>query len=503
LRAQTETRISRHGPRRLQKEAQCFGASASALDGCGGQCGICADPEVCSQGQCINPDACDPDCSGKGCGSDGCGGTCGTCLPTQQCTSNQCVDSGCIPQCIGKSCGSDGCGGSCGDCPESQTCDGGGHCGTAGGGNCGNLTFEGACEQDDKVVKWCEGDQVKTQDCTAFGDDFKCSWVENQETYWCTNSCQSACDGKECGDNGCGASCGSCNGGQVCNDTGTCVAAPGGGECGDITVAGQCEGTTLKYCLNGELKAISCGQYGKTCGWDADLEWNGCNDPAPGECVPNCLLTDGGAKQCGDDGCGNLCGVCDDGQGCTEGVCGEGSGSNECGDVTLDGMCEGATLKFCVDEALYTEDCAANDQVCGQSPDNGWFNCMAGEETPGGDDACEGLSDKGMCLDNTIQYCKDGAIDTIGCTEFGLHCLFSPTANQGAGGYDCLDDPGCLTSCPEDQKCQHDGSCGCDGITIEGVCEGPKLLWCNGTKLTIETCATGCSIDGSGYADCD
>ena len=62
--------------------------------------------------------------------------------------------------------------------------------------------------------------------------------------------CTPNCDGKECGDDGCGGVCGTCQEGETCNDNGSCVS----------------------------------------------------------ECVPNC---DG--KECGDDGCGDVCGICNSG----------------------------------------------------------------------------------------------------------------------------------------------------------------------------------------------
>jgi hypothetical protein len=76
---------------------------------------------------------CTPGCAGKVCGSDGCGGSCGTCPSPYVCSANgQCV---CTPNCIGKACGSNGCGGSCGTCPANQTCNANGQC-VIGPANC-------------------------------------------------------------------------------------------------------------------------------------------------------------------------------------------------------------------------------------------------------------------------------------------------------------------------------------------------------------------------------
>lgn len=69
--------------------------------------------------------------------------------------------------------------------------------------------------------------------------------------------CTPACEGRSCGDDGCGGSCGSCEGGLSC-DEGICVAG----------------------------------------------------------CVPSCE-----DSICGDDGCGGSCGSCQEGYGCEEGDC--------------------------------------------------------------------------------------------------------------------------------------------------------------------------------------
>lgn len=76
--------------------------------------------------------------------------------------------------------------------------------------------------------------------------------------------CVPVCDGKYCGDDGCGGVCGLCAGDDVCNDT-----------------TGRCE-------------------------------------PPGSACVGSCR-----GRKCGDDGCGNSCGECGDGEICadTEGVC--------------------------------------------------------------------------------------------------------------------------------------------------------------------------------------
>jgi hypothetical protein len=104
-------------------------------DGCGGSCGTCSAPNVCSaDGKCVcTPESDAAFCSrlarscGVATGNDNCGQPrsviCGSCAGTQSCggagVAGQC---GCTPQCQGKVCGSDSCGGTCGACPGNSTC---------------------------------------------------------------------------------------------------------------------------------------------------------------------------------------------------------------------------------------------------------------------------------------------------------------------------------------------------------------------------------------------
>ena len=43
---------------------------------------------------------------------------------------------------------------------------------------------------------------------------------------FCESDCLSDCEGKECGDDGCGGSCGECEAGFTCEPDGTCFEAP-------------------------------------------------------------------------------------------------------------------------------------------------------------------------------------------------------------------------------------------------------------------------------------
>lgn len=108
--------------------------------------------------------------------------------------------------------------------------------------------------------------------------------------------CFSSCDDKNCGDDGCGGSCGTCDVGWWC-DGGACVDDCGSAECGT------------------PLNGLSCG----TCeaGW-----W--C---AAGTCNDDC-----GTAECGTSPHGLSCGVCEAGWWCDTGTCKDDCADRECGE---------------------------------------------------------------------------------------------------------------------------------------------------------------------------
>ena len=114
--------------------------------------------------------------------------------------------------------------------------------------------------------------------------------------YKCNLQCVADCLGKECGEDGCGHFCGFCDPGFACDGEGqcqpNCQADCLGKECGDDGCGGSCGG---------------CPQVAPLC-----VE-NLCQL----ECIPDCL-----GKQCGFDGCEGDCGACPEGLPlCIEGNC--------------------------------------------------------------------------------------------------------------------------------------------------------------------------------------
>lgn len=281
----------------------------------------------------------------------------------------QIVTPACTPNCAGKQCGPDGCGGSCGECGYDQECTPQGLC--FGGPGC--------------VESWkpgCGG--CKCEDCVCSMDPYCCisAW-----DYLCVSECMNdcggcgscvpSCAGKECGDDGCGGSCGTCPPGLGCV-AGICQCVPQcqGKSCGPDGCGGSC-GECLfgQVCYHGNCKCLpsceqlECGQdgCGNLCGLCADgLE---CVDGVC-TCVPDCA-----GKDCGDDGCGGSCGTCSQGKVCVEGKCTciPACAGKQCGEDGCGGSCGICAAGFsCVDGQCVCEP-QCNGKECG--PDGCGGSC--------------------------------------------------------------------------------------------------------------------------------
>lgn len=169
----------------IEHDGAMFCPGYEGADGCcmvGNPCGLESDGLCNCEGVCVwDTDECAgcvPDCTGRLCGPDGCGGNCGPCQgPTNAC----CLDEVC----------------SCVPTPCFRM---GRECGEWGNG-CGEMVDCGTCD--------------------AFAD----STCENG-----TCICVPDCDGLECGPDGCGGVCGTCDDGLECTEDscleGACGFAP-------------------------------------------------------------------------------------------------------------------------------------------------------------------------------------------------------------------------------------------------------------------------------------
>jgi len=235
-----------------------------------------------------------------------------------------------------------------------------------------------------------------------------------------TGECVPDCDGKFCGDDGCGGSCGECTAddGNFCTDTacqaGSCVYVPNDNEC----AGGE-----------GKCHAGEC-------------------------CMPVCLNPDGSPK-CGDDGCGGSCEDCGCGFACVDGLGIEGDACLyiECGDDGCGGNCGECTMfdnSFCNPAGLCdcSRECAG--KVCGADGCGGscgvcecGFVCQTGN-CIATDDPCEGRECGSDGCGGSCGNCPDG----LDCTMEGL----CEQCNPKCAGKECGSD-GCGGSCGE-----------CDGL---------------------------------------
>lgn len=119
----------------------------------------------------------------------------------------------------------------------------------------------------------------------------------------CCGTCTPNCQGKQCGTDGCGGSCGSCHTGQTCQN-GTCVTT---GECGKDpahTCKDSCGGQGVGGCYCDSV----CASKGDCCPDKA---------ACCGTCTPDCS-----GKECGSDGCLGSCGECPESDVCSpQGQC--------------------------------------------------------------------------------------------------------------------------------------------------------------------------------------
>ncbi len=345
------------------------------------------------------------------------------------------------------------------------------------------------------------------------------------------------CDGKECGKDPLGFSCGSCTNGKECIEalgkcmplpTG-CVAkgSPGCGGCGcegcvckkfpscctenwDILCIAACEidcGYDCSPCpVNPSCEGLECGEYcgvscGKCPGGEVCYQYQ-C-------CVPDCA-----GKECGSDGCGGSCGSCSGTDECVDGACvscqpkceGKNCGSDGCGGVC--GQCTGADK--CIEGVCQSKTCAGS--CGGESPFDCWCDnqclefgdccpdvCAVCPDICG---ECSGIGPEGCCDGQTLRRCKDGELEVVDCAQVGPSCGW----NGPKGYYDCKTsgqaDPSgtfpmdCSAVCFSDCSGKACGDDGCGGSC--GVCGKGEVCTGEG-KCCAPSCAgKTCGDDGCG-----
>jgi hypothetical protein len=404
----------------------CCGDGA-CVAGQGENCATCIADCRCNQGEACNADTracvpvCAPECAGKDCGDDGCGGTCGRCANAEVCSADgQCL---CVPACDGRACGADGCGGTCGACANGQVCSADGACVGAPNGcgdaacvagqgedcatcpaDCGRCCGDGAC------------DAGQGEGCATCPADCGCGAGTSCDAMRGVCVCTPACNGRACGDDGCGGVCGQCGPDAVCNG-----------------VSGACEAVCVPQCL-GRL----CGDDG--CGGSCGACMPGVThcDAATGQCAPDCApVCDG--RSCGDDGCGGVCGVCAAGTRCdAAGRCLPDACDCVGGQLCVDGVCRDPAVLCAPENPIGL---CAEGQVCAQgscvdvgagcSGQNPTGICPVGQICRVG--ACVDLDDAALCDD--ANPCTEDTFDFV-----RNRCGHAPTNGRCTDGNGCTSD---------------------------------------------------------------
>jgi hypothetical protein len=343
--------------------------------------------------------------------------------------------AGCKPDCAARHCGSDGCDGTCGTCPTGESCSVAGWCilEDLTDWTCDPLLLD-AGDGCDCLCGFIDND-CGAEPFPAFGcpgPGFACS-----QTGECV--CAPQCNGKKCGEDGCGGTCGSCLENWVCNGEGTCVDP-------NVTPVWTCDpeyfedtlcdcecGIPDPACEDNPFMTFNCSSgYGCSpegkcicipdcddkdpcepdgCGWlcnTCPVETPFCVDGAcTAKCSPDCTTA-----ECGDDGCGGSCGDCSFGT-CVNGLCSDGDLGSPCNSVS-----------DCDLGGEFTSTCWQG--FCSQS-------CWDWTEMKPYEGSCEGASEMtvfgdayfcsstfGKCYpgEPEVQFCES----EIECEESGLTC---------------------------------------------------------------------------------
>ena len=349
--------------------------------------------------------------------------------------------------------------------------------------------------------------------------------------YCCTPVCETAGGVvKECGPDGCGGECGTCEGGTPC-DNGSCACTPDcngktcggdgcGGSCGDCPADyscwedGQCHlGGCVPQCAGKVCGPDGCeGFCGLCTGCDGlPLPPTSCLDgQCPQDCCPECTDAFGQALECGADGCGGLCGFCAANETCDDGtcVCIPACEGKSCGDDGCGGLC--GTCYGC--GGLPLPDSVCSDGVC---PPVCCAQCDDGQSC--GPDGCGGVC--GVCLDCageplSDEVCEDGACPQLCCAEcIGRECGpdgcgsfcgplpegACPAATDACTNGQCVCQPQCTTDNDAAKECGPDGCGAFCGVNPLGQCSLPQQTCIAGLCDCSPQC-TGkeCGDDGCG-----
>ena len=513
-------------------------------DGCEGLCGTCADGYVCETAG--DTSLCGPDCTAlcedKECGDAGLEAEClcGACDDANECTTDSCdafwkcnyasnsafcddgnpctVDDTCMGgDCVGtllplSEALADGC-----------TCESDSDCEPLDDGNIcnGHLVCNTGLD-----VPVCILDAGSVLDCTddspcilaACDPVSGCSFPEAPDGTQCPGGpqnqclngqcvCVPDCQGKECGPDGCGGSCGECPGPQdfCMNDQCQCLPNCVGKQCGPDGCKGvcgecddgfwctddDCKSGTCAFHLHNACKiggqcyapsdvkpadpCLECDPDDSTISWSSVVDGTTCG-PGTAVCFQgSCCSASCSGKDCGGDGCGGTCGGCVPPLLCKGFNCVCPNNQVACGETCCPG---GQTCKQ--GGCCQPETCSSLDKECG----------------PGYLDGCGGILNCGQCNKHPNSYCSSGSC------KCNPSCAGKECGDDGCGGNcgacgcgeQCIGDSCHFTAC-SGKEC---GSNGCGGVCGDGTCPPGKSCK-NGNCTCLPKCAgKQCGPDACG-----
>ena len=337
-------------------------------------------------------------------------------------------------------------------------------CGCGGDGS--TNTGTGSTNPTDATDNTDATDSTDTTDTTGTTDTTDVT--DNTE-------CTPSCDGKDCGDDGCGGTCGECTGpGESCTGEGKCevVCQPfcEGKDCGDDGCGGSCGDCDAGMACSAAGKCEgACA--GKVCGPDGA---GGSCGECPADQVCDAAGQCGAAPACGTCAEGTVCGA-----GADQGINPQWCVGEDCAGVTYAGECTegGAVVMFCDQGLLFSIDCATlsdGANACGFSEANDYFDCLPAANC--GDKVCGPDGAGGSCGECGM----DEACNADGqCEECLWQCEGKGCGDNGCGGV-------CGT-CDEGTLCDAESAC-VDPATIPGnTCETAIAVAEAPTELTGST----------------
>lgn len=331
--------------------------------------------------------------------------------------------------------------------------------------------------------------------------------------------CVPECDGRECGDDGCGGSCGKCPMAAPSCHMGLCVV-----DCED--------------CGDRECGFDGCGNPCGTCPAAAPLCVNGyCMvEGEDVQCQPDCS-----SKQCGPDGCGGTCGQCPQDKRCVQGLCQSATCQKDCvdrvcgddgcggscglcadGELCMDGACVGDCGELavcgtdCCEECCGESECCGGDEVCVSDPETLEDYCCQPDcyDRSCGEDGCQGScgtcsepltcdTKTGQCVsDQPICDCGDNICDSEDCGEDSVSC---PKDCGFCGDGKCAGSETML-NCSADCEGCGDGKCAgnedCDVCSVDCQCLPGQICADNQCINCDEYCSQS-NADCGALDDCD